>query len=312
MIKNLKNGRTSKETVLCYGVEEKMTKKGDSYVELLVCDKMSSIKVIVWNTNKSHCDQYINQVIEITITPELYNGALSYKGDFISLKEDAKITDYIQTAPYNTETMYNMLYKIILSFGNEKLKKLVLCVLEENKEKLLFYPGAEHIHHNCHGGLLYHTYRMTWMALQLSKGYKSVNKDILIAGTILHDIGKTIELDSNFMGIADYSTDGKLLGHTYLGMKIIEQTAQKLNTPDEITRQLLHIIASHHGSLEWGALVKPQTLEACIVHYLDMIDSQAYQYEKIAETLEEGDFSSKIYGLGTAIYKPVKDGAENV
>ena len=154
----------------------------------------------------------------------------------------------------------------------------------------------------------YHMFRMAGTASYFTTLYKTVNKDILLAGVILHDIGKLEELDGTEMGTAEYSVSGHLFGHIYLGMRMVEREAERLQIDKSVTEQVLHIIASHHGQPEWGALTRPQTLEAFLVHELDMIDSRAYQYEKSAQTISPGEFTQKVFGLGTSVYRPMENG----
>ena len=308
MIKDLKENVATRETLLCQAVEEKVTKNGDTHVDLLLSDRENSIKVKVWNTNKGYMETFVGRVIDLTVTPEIYNGKMSYKGDMIALKPDASITDFVPKAPYPSDRMFDALMQKADSFQNEDAKKLVQSLMTEHKEKLLCYPAAQTIHHNCYGGLIYHMFRMAGTASYFITLYKTVNKDILLAGVILHDIGKLEELDGTEMGTAEYSVSGHLFGHIYLGMRMVEREAERLQIDKSVTEQVLHIIASHHGQPEWGALTRPQTLEAFLVHELDMIDSRAYQYEKSAQTISPGEFTQKVFGLGTSVYRPMENG----
>lgn len=147
-------------------------------------------------------------------------------------------------------------------------------------------------------------YRMTQSAEKLCLVYDDINKDLLLAGTILHDIGKLEELDVTPLGESDFSLKGRLFGHLYLGMQMVRDTAT--NKDSEIVMQLLHMIASHHGKIEYGAISLPATREAEILHELDMLDSRLYQYEDEYKKIEAGETSDKVFGLGCSVYKPAK------
>lgn len=301
MLKDLKPGTNAQMLVLCQAIEEKTTKNGDVYCEMKVSDKTGSVLVKFWNTNKNFLENLIGQVVEITLTAELYNKCPTYVGNAVAAKPDANIMDFVQSAPFSPEKMFEFLYKKADEM-REELKKITKTVLEQYKEELLYYPAAQRIHHDVYGGLLYHVYRMAGIGLWVCKAYPTIDKDLFLAGIILHDIGKLKELESSRMGEAEYSKEGQLFGHPYLGMRMVENIAARVKADKETTDQLLHIIAAHHGKPEWGALVQPHTLEAYLVHQLDMIDSRAWIYEKGQEAVDETGFSEKMFGLSSNVY----------
>ena len=180
---------------------------------------------------------------------------------------------------------------------------LVKSIYEENKTKLLYWSAAKSVHHNCYGGLLYHTLRMMRSAFTLTKVYTTINKDVLFAAVALHDIGKITELETDELGVADYTVDGTLFGHALLGIEMINAKASGYNP--ELIRLLKHCLAAHHGQLDWGAVTIPAIPEAMMLHQIDMIDSRMYQFEKaIEEITEPGQLGDKVFGLGTKVYRP--------
>ena len=130
-----------------------------------------------------------------------------------------------------------------------------------------------------------------------------VNGDIITAGVILHDIGKLKELDTDDLGSASFTTEGRLFGHLLLGVMMIEEVAKEIGTPNEIVEQLEHIIASHHGKYEYGAIALPATKEAEIVYMLDMADSRIYMYEEAYKKVEPGEMSDYVKGLDKSVIK---------
>lgn len=176
----------------------------------------------------------------------------------------------------------------------------------DNKDKLVYYPAAKKVHHAIRGGLLYHTYRMFKNAQSIASVYHTyINRELLISGVILHDIGKVRELDSNKLGVVDdYSKEGKLLGHIVEGVIMVHDAAKELQTPEEIELLLKHMIVSHHGLEENGSPKKPMTLEAEILHYLDEMDASVYQFEDTLKGVSKGKFSDKQFFLGNIqLYK---------
>ena len=135
---------------------------------------------------------------------------------------------------------------------------LVCTLLEENREKLLTWAAGKSVHHNIRGGLLYHTYTMLQSASQLYKVYKTIlplDRDLLFAGVILHDIGKVRELSCSSIMSIDYTPDGNLLGHLFIGAEMVGECARKLGLPEEKTLLLQHMLLSHHGN--WKAIGRP-------------------------------------------------------
>jgi 3'-5' exoribonuclease len=139
-------------------------------------------------------------------------------------------------------------------------------------EQFAVAPAARGMHHAYIGGLLEHSLSMAAVARQLAAHYPYVNKDLLVCGALLHDLGKTLEytLDEGFAR----SEDGRLVGHIVRAAVMIETAAHELGFPAAELRQLLHLIISHHGTHEWGSPVVPKTLEAVLLHQIDLLDSR--------------------------------------
>jgi len=110
------------------------------------------------------------------------------------------------------------------------------------------------------------------VAIMLANHYPYLNTDLLIAGVLLHDIGKAIEYTTE--GAFDFSDDGRLVGHIVRAVTLVETAASGMAFPEDELRQLTHLIASHHGNLEWGSPVVPKTLEAVLLHQIDLLDSR--------------------------------------
>ena len=174
--------------------------------------------------------------------------------------------------------------------------------------------AAKTMHHNLYGGLAYHTYRMVKSAYALCEVYTLLNRELLVCGTALHDIGKLYELKTYDTGIARYTDMGNLFGHALIGIEMIDhevwranQAAGKRTYNSEQVAMLKHMIAAHHGELELGAIRNPATPEAMILHELDMIDSRMYMFEDNFSQMEPGTTSEPILGIAknnkSSIYK---------
>ena len=151
---------------------------------------------------------------------------------------------------------------------HRKLKETVLLIVNQIEDKLLTWPAALHNHHSLRSGLLYHTLTMLQAGEALLQIYTFLNKDLLLAGIILHDIAKIEEIEANDLGLAsDYSTEGQLLGHIVQVIKIIDRAARQVGLEEELSVQLQHMILAHHYEPEFGSPKRPMFPEAEVLHY---------------------------------------------
>ena len=151
-----------------------------------------------------------------------------------------------------------------------------------------------------------HTVNMLRAAAYLAELYEEViNRDLLLAGTPLHDIAKIREFSLSPLGmVKDYSAEGQLLGHLVMGAQEIAAAAEELEIPREKALLLQHLVLSHHGEPEFGAAVRPMCAEAELLHLIDMMDSRMEIYAETLQTLPAGSFSERIFALEKKIYKP--------
>lgn len=275
-----------------------------NYSKFSLTDGTNDITANAWSEVK---DVKAGDIVELQIDVGEYQGNPSYTiKNYTILPTGAyNIADFIKKAPLDSNKMYNDLLTVINKIEDSDYKKLVNTIYKKQKDNLLKWSAAKTIHHNTIGGLLYHTYRMSASAIKMSQIYHTLNKDVVLIGVLLHDIGKLEELIVDDMGNTDYTISGDLLGHIYIGARIVEETGKELNIPTEKIRNIVHIILSHHGTPEMGSSIVPHTMEAMVVHELDMIDSRIYQYEQITKDLKSGEISSSaIYTLNNVhIYK---------
>ncbi len=222
-------------------------------------------------------------------------------------KEDKlDMTDYIKAAPENPEEMYNFIFEKAEEISDNDLKKLAIRFLQENKEKLLYYPGAMRNHHAEMAGLLYHMKRMLMLGEKACSVYTNLDKDWVVCGVILHDMEKLTEILSNELGISSgYSFEGKMLGHIILGVRKLSEMTKEENIPEEKAVMLEHMILSHHYEPEYGSPIKPLFPEAELLHYLDMLDAKMFDFEDSLAGVQPGDFSERVRTLdGRMLYKP--------
>ena len=200
--------------------------------------------------------------------------------------------------------MFELVEAYIEKIANKDIKMIVQVIMEENKEKILYYPAAKTNHHAIRSGLLYHIVRMLELAEKLSEIYPFVNRDLLFAGVILHDIAKIDEMDANPLGmVKDYTAEGQLLGHIVQGIKRVAQVGEQVGADEEISILLQHMILSHHYEPEFGSPKKPMIPEAELLHYIDIIDARMYDMENALMKIEPKQFTERIWVLERSFIK---------
>ena len=163
-----------------------------------------------------------------------------------------------------------------------------------------YAPAAQIYHHNYAGGLLEHSLGTARIAIKIAELHSEVDRDLILLGAVLHDLGKVQELD---MGKEiSYSEEGKLLGHILLGIGMIEQLMQRAGTDGIVRSKLIHMIASHHGRYEWQSPKKPMFLEAQILHLADMMDAEIWKFKSAQPSAEDSRWSQYMKTIGSQVF----------
>ena len=283
-------------------VDKKSTSKGDFYLDMFLSDSTGEINAKLWRYDSELFGEYAaNDFVKIRGVIAPYNGVDQLKVERIRKVNDSdnvNISDYVKTARYSGEDMYNELYRIAENFKDEELKTIVTAILKDNRMCLLYWPAAFKLHHAIRGGLLFHTLSIVRLAQNVTKIYPFVDEELLISGAILHDIAKLSEFSVSESGIATgYSAEGNLLGHLAMGAMVIERFAENLGISQKTAMLLEHMVLSHHGEPEFGAAVRPMFIEAELLSELDLMDSRIYEMcEALGETASD-DFSPKLWAM---------------
>jgi 3'-5' exoribonuclease len=215
-------------------------------------------------------------------------------------------SDYIKAAPEDPAEMYAFVLARAETIGDADLKAISQRLLADNKEKLLYYPAASKNHHAELAGLLYHVKRMLMMGERYCEVYTNLNRDLIIAGVIAHDIEKLTEMIANEDGVvSEYSFEGRMLGHLIQGVTLIDRVAEELRVPREKAVLLEHMVLSHHYEPEFGSPKKPLFPEAEILHYLDIVDARMDDMETALNGVDRGGFSEIVRILDNRrLYRP--------
>jgi 3'-5' exoribonuclease len=283
------------------------TKDGRPYMLGTVRDKTGQLPFVFWDV-PSYVESWARSGSAILITGRVvrYKDALQITITDMNQNQEPNLADLLPASRRSQEEMLAELRQMIDSLG-EPWQRLVSHLLL-NETFLRDYanaPAARNMHHAYIGGLLEHTLSMAKLANHLASHYPFVNRDLLLAGTLLHDMAKTIEYDISKS--FSFSEDGRLVGHITRAVVLVEKAAVELgDIPEDKLRHLIHLIASHHGTQEWGSPVVPKTIEAVLLHQLDLLDSRVQGFfDHLANDAGENPWTAKSsYMFGTELRRP--------
>lgn len=291
----------------------KMGSNKKQYLDLMLSDKSGEMTAKKWDIADSELPS-LNEIAEgdlVKIKGNVteWNGMKQLRVQRIrktAQTDEVNFVDFIKAAPEPAEDMLSYILEKAKEIQDQGIRDLCLRILEDNKEKILYYPAAAKNHHAELSGLLYHMKRMLMTGEKICQVYTNLNKDLVYAGVIIHDIEKLNEIDANQLGIASgYSFEGQLLGHLVQGIKTIDRLADELGVSREKAIMLEHMILSHHYEPDFGSPKKPLFPEAEILHYLDIIDARMYDMEEALYGTDPGAFSDRVWTLDNRkLYKP--------
>ena len=305
MIKDLTDGSNASGIYLVKDFAKCLTNGGKAYLNLHFQDGSGVIDGKKWDvTNEDLETLEIGGLVRVDGTTLDYKGKLQIKvlGLYKVDPNDADLEGFLLQSPIPVETLIAKFKKHYASVKNEDCKLILKEIFTRYYKEFIDYPAAVKNHHEFYHGLLYHTVSMCDIADFLCTHYPELNRDLLISGCLLHDIGKVIELSGPIA--TKYTEEGTLLGHLTIGMSLVKEIADQLNIKSEVPMLLEHMILSHHGKLEYGSPVMPHTLEAEVMYLIDNMDSKITMINKALADLEDNTFSNKIMPLeGQAFYK---------
>lgn len=301
-ISELKPGEKADGFYLIKNFEVKKTTNGKQYIDMDLVDKTGEINAKIWDYTKE-TEKIIEENPIVKVRGEVleWNGLRQLKVNKIREKnpeDNVLISELIPSAPIEPDEMLEAVNSYAKKIKDMEIRTLVLNILKKYENKLYYYPAAKKNHHSYKGGLLYHNLRMLQAGEKLCQVYDFLNTDYVYAGVILHDMCKILEMDSDEYGVvADYTMEGKLLGHIIQGIKEIDSEGEKIGIAREKSVVLQHMVLSHHYEPEFGSPKKPMTPEAELLHFLDIIDARMFDFEHSLESIEQGQFTDKIWLL---------------
>lgn len=292
---------------LVESLQQRFTPNKSAYYSVGLSDGDTIVDARIWDTNlveKNNVTRGMVYAFEAHINE--YAGKTQFVIRNIREIEEEEIdkTLFYRSAPMKEATLRTEIKRYIFKIENDILKGLVVQLISQVSDAYFTFPAAMSMHHNYASGLAYHTYTMLRLADLYLELYPGMNADLLYAGTIIHDIGKTKEL-SGIQGTT-YTEDGNLLGHIVIGLQMVAAVATNRGVQEsEEVRALSHLIASHHGELEFGSPKEPGMLEAFALHLMDLTDAKMTAISTEIEKTEKGKCTGPIGSINRkCIYKP--------
>jgi len=286
-VNEIKDGERIKSIFLVKFKATPVKKNGEPYINMIIADRTGDIEAKVWDNARELEKRFQkNDFISVDGLANIYQGRLQLRiEELIKIAEsDVNIADFLPIAGSDIETMWSELCSILKGVENTQLVSLINEYLSDGDlvSAIKTAPAAKEIHHAFIGGLLEHTLSMVKCAQALCPLYPLADRDIVITGCFLHDIGKTKEL--NFDKSFDYSDEGRLIGHIVFGVELLGNKMRNIDKfPEQLALHLKHIILSHHGELQFGSPKRPKTIEALLVSLIDDLDAKMNSWKLIFE-----------------------------
>jgi len=285
-IENLQENEHVIEHYLCKQKQNLKTRSGKTYLSLRLMDKTGTIDAKVWEMNKDIQSFEEGDMIKIDGNIATFQNELQLKVNKLRKSREGEYVagNYIPMTDKDIDALYGEIQEIIKSISHTQVRQLITNIFgnKEREDAFKSRSAAKNMHHAYMGGLLEHTLAVAQICDFMSSRYKHINRDILMASALLHDIGKIYELSE--MPHNDYTDDGQLLGHIVMGCELVTLEASKIpDFPHELASLIKHSIVSHHGEYEYGSPKLPCTAEAVLLHYADNMDAKLKAYE---ETLD--------------------------
>ena len=283
-INELREGENIIEDYLCKSRQTLKSRNGKNYLSLKLQDKTGMVDAKVWDLNNDIQSFQENDFIKVDAFVTTFNNELQLNVKRIRRSREGEYdpADFVPSTDKNIDEMYDQLMGYIKTMKNPYLKKLLEEIFLRHpviSKEFKYHSAAKAMHHSFRGGLVEHTLSVTQLCDFLAPRYNYVNRDILVASAMLHDVGKVLEL-SDFP-TNDYTDDGQLLGHLILGSELIRDAAAKIDGfPKRLESLMKHCMLSHHGEYEYGSPKLPSTPEAFLLHCADNLDAKTKMIEE--------------------------------
>jgi 3'-5' exoribonuclease len=304
---NFDEGRLFDGFFLVLAKQQRTTKNNKAYLNLILGDKTGQLEGRVWEISDPRIAKDFDKgdVVKARGSASRFDDRLQMKIDQlrVALPTEVDKSDLLPSTTYDVAALWSQLEGFVASFTNRDLKLLLTTMLADPALAQAYReaPAAKQLHHAWLGGLLEHVISLLTLATRVAPHYPLLDRDLLLTGVILHDLGKIRELSWE-VGF-DYTLEGTLLGHIQIGTAIAERAIDSLpNFPPKLKTLVLHMILSHHGKLEFGSPKLPMIPEALVLNFLDDLDAKmqamSSEFEKsIREGKGPDELTGKVWAL---------------
>lgn len=301
--------------LLIKSVTKGTASNGKDFLTIYFTDATGDIEAKLWDAQAEDIERFVaEKVVYIQGDINEFRGQPQLRIKTIRLAQvtdGVRVSDFLQKAPIDKEVLQEKITTAIFEMQNPNLQRIVRAFVQKYQNELYDYPAAARIHHAYVSGLAHHIYGMLKIAKQLCDIYPSLNRDLLYAGVILHDIGKIHELSGP--ASTSYTVEGNLLGHISIMATEVKEMADQLGIDGEEVMVLQHLILSHHGKLEFGSPKLPLIQEAEILHFIDMIDAKMNVLDRELKKVKPGEFTERLFPLDNrSFYKPIFTNQSNM
>lgn len=315
-INEFQNGEQIQCFCLIKSADARKTRAGKPYLALTFTDQSGDISGMLWDADDNAINQFVaGKVIFLDGLRSEYNSRPQVRINSLRLATDAEPNDpaiYTAHAPMSRAKMQEELDSYIFAITNGVWARIVRELMQRHASGFFTWPAATRNHHAYAGGLAFHTLSILRLAKAVCDLYDGINKSLLYAGAICHDLGKLTEL-SGPVG-TQYTTEGKLLGHISImdGEIVSVCNDLKIDPNDSDVVLLRHMVLSHHGKLEFGSPERPALLEAEILNRLDDLDASITEVQGALKKTAPGEFTNRLFAMDNrAFFRPDASGSTN-
>lgn len=255
-----------------------MAKNGKPYMTLKLMDRTGELEARIWDRIDQLSSYFEkNDFIQVQAKASVYLGKMQLIVQDLRKMEEAHVdlADFLPVSSRDQQEMRGELDELLSSLTDPHIKALLRSFFDDQQfyARYSMAPAAKGMHHVYLGGLLEHSLAVAALASDMAKRYAQINRDLLLAGALLHDVGKVEEL--SYQRSFDYTDQGKLLGHIIIGVQMIEDRVREIDGfPQQLSVLLKHLLLSHHGQYEYGSPKRPKFIEAVVLSFVDDIDSK--------------------------------------
>jgi 3'-5' exoribonuclease len=313
-VNQLSHGDSVDESYLVADKQLRANRQGNLYLQIELRDKTGSVGARLWNASEDLARSFdAGDYLHVRGKTQIFQGSLQIILTHIDVLDPSRVEaeDYLPQSTQNTTKLMARLREVLLAMSNPHLRALIECFLIDDDfvRKFALAPAGIKNHHAYQGGLLEHVVALLNIADRIIDLYPEIDRDLLLTGIFLHDIGKVDEL--SYERALAYTDEGQLVGHLVMGVEMLRDKVERTTDltgepfPTELLLRLKHMIVSHHGAYEFGSPKLPMTLEAVALHYLDNLDAKihAFSREIRDDPSRDSNWTPFQQSLGRRLYK---------